>query len=173
MTDDTPTADDSLRAELYLRGDAGKALGAREMVNRANRLEANGAFSDSVVAGRWHKCVTPTEDWSSEAMETYEEFRTWAETNDFSLEPAFEERTRSFIGMDDVADVVVFPTVALALYDGDDLEAVFPCTDEERTYTVESALEAFERGDEAWLTQFDSVTVGHDGPRLEPSATAD
>jgi len=173
-TDHETVSDTPIRAELYLRGDAHGGLGIAEMVTRADRLAANGVFSESIVAGEWHRCGTRAEDWRSEAMETYEEFRTWAEENGFSLEPAFRERTRSFIGMDDVEEVVVFPVVALALYDDRDLAAVFPCSDEERTYTVEDALAAFERGDEAWLTQFDPVTVDHAGPRLGPGeATAD
>ena len=171
MTDhSTMTTDEPIRAELYLRGDAHDALGVQEMVTRTDRLEANGVFSESLVAGEWHRCHTRTEDWRSEAMEAYEEFREWAEANGFSLEPGFQQRTRSFIGMDDVEEVVVFPVVALALYEADELTAVFPCTDGERTHTVESALAAFERGDEDWLTQFDPITVDHTEPRLEPEA---
>ena len=168
MTDRPTTTDDPLRAELYLRGDTYGGFGVQQLVAQAKRLEANGTFSESIVAGEWHRCHTQAEDWRSEAMETYEEFRAWAETNGFSLEPGFQQRTRSFIGMDDVEEVVVFPVVALAVYDADELKAVFPCTDGERTHTVESALAAFERGDEEWLTQFDPVSVDHREPRLEP-----
>lgn len=173
-TADASTTDTPLRAELYLREDAHGGLGVHEMVDRADRLAANGVFSESIVAGRWHRCHTRAEDWRSEAMETYREFREWVETNGFSLEPGFQQRTRSFIGMDDVERVVVFPVVALAIYEADELTAVFPCTDGERTHTVESALAAFERGDEDWLTQFDPITVDHAEPRLgSDDATAD
>lgn len=166
--------DTALRAELYLRGDAYGGFGVREVVSRVRRLEADGVFGESIVAGEWHRCHTRAEDWRSEAMEAYEEFRAWAETNDFSLEPGFLERTRSFVVTDDVEEVVVFPVVALALYEADELTAVFPCTDGERTHTVESALAAFERGDEDWLTQFDPITVDHTEPRLgSEDATAD
>jgi hypothetical protein len=168
----TTTTDTPIRAELYLRGDAHGGLGVEEVVKRTNRLEANGVFGESIVAGEWHRCHTRAEDWRSEAMDTYEEFREWAEANGFSLEPGFQQRTRSFIGMDDVEEVVVFPVVALALYEAEELTAVFPCTDGERTHTVESALAAFERGDEDWLTQFDPVTVDHTEPRLGSETTA-
>ena len=173
-TDRTTETDTGLRAELYLREDTYRGLGAREAVSRANRLEANGVLSDSMVAGTWHRCHTRAEEWRSGAMDTYEEFREWAASNGVSLEPGFQPRTRSFVGMDDVEEVVVFPVVALALYDADHLTAVFPCTDAGRTYTVESALAAFERGDRDWLTQFDPMRVEHAEPRLETSgATAD
>jgi hypothetical protein len=175
LATDTPMATDTpLRAELYLRGDASSALGVREVVTRAERLEANGTFGESLVAGRWHRIVTRAEEWRSEATATYEEFRAWAERNGLSLEPGFQERTRSFIGMDGVEEVVVFPVVALALYDAGDLAAVFPCTDGDRTYTVESALAAFERGDEDWLTQFEGVGFDRAEPHLgSGDATAD
>lgn len=162
-----------MRAELYLRRDAHGGLGVKEMVDRTRRLEANGVFGESLVAGEWHRFGTRAEDWRPGAMETYEEFRAWAEANGLSLEPGFQQRSRSFIGMDDVETVVVFPVVALAVYEGQELQAVFPCTDGERTHTVESALAAFERGDEDWLTQFDGITVDHGEPRLEPGVTAD
>jgi hypothetical protein len=153
------TEDKTLTAELYLRNDASRLLGPDEMVHRAERLAANGPLGDSTVAGRWHRHQTPAENWSGEAMATYREFDGWATRNGFTLEPGFERRTRSFVGMDDTEEVVVFPYVALALYADESLVAVFPCSDEDRTYTVGSALEAFERGDEAWLRQFDPVGV--------------
>jgi hypothetical protein len=172
-TEGPTTTETPLRAELYLRGDAHGDFGVRETVKRTRRLEANGVFSESIVAGAWHRFQTQAEEWRSEAMDTYEEFRAWAEANGFSLEPGFQRRSRSFIGMDGVEEVVVFPVVALAVYEGEELEAVFPCTDGERTHTVESALAAFERGDEDWLTQFDGVSVERAEPRLEQNVTAD
>lgn len=167
------TGDTHLRAELYLRGDTYGTFDAQQQVlNRVKRLEANGVFSESMVAGEWQRIRTMAEDKRSEAIRTYEEFTDWAARNDHSLEPAFERRNRSYVGMDRVDDVVVFPVVSLAIYDGDDLEGVFPCSDEERTYTVGDALEAFERGDEDWLAQFDSLSVDRTDPLLEPGVDA-
>lgn len=158
-----------LRAELYLRGDTYGTFDAQQAVlNRVKRLEANGVFSDSMVAGEWQRIRTMAEDKRSGALATYEEFEDWAQRNDYSLEPAFERRNRTYVGLDRIEDVVVFPVVALAVYEESQLEAVFPCTDAQRTYTVGDALEAFESGDENWLAQFDSVTVGRTEPWLEP-----
>ena len=172
MAENPTEADTPLRVELYFRGDTSRGLGVQQVVDRADRLEANGALGESIVAGEWHRFRTRDEDRSSASMETYEQFEAWAETNGLSLEPGFQQRTRSFVGMDDVEDVVVFPAVALALYDDRDLRAVFPCSDEERTYTVESALAAFERGDEDWLTQFDPVSTDRDGSRSRDGTNA-
>ncbi|WP_254274083.1 HTH domain-containing protein [Haloarcula marina] len=165
------TGDTHLRAELYLRGDTYGTFDAQQSVlNRVKRLEANGVFTDSMIAGEWQRIRTMAEDKRSGALATYEEFRDWTERNGFSLEPAFERRNRSYVGLDRVDDVVVFPVVSLAIYDDTQLQAVFPCTDaeESHTYTVGDALEAFERGDEEWLAQFDTVTVGRTEPWLEP-----
>jgi len=164
MTDDT-----HLRAELYLRGDTYGTFDAQQQVlNRVKRLEANGVFSDSMLAGEWQRIRTLAEDKRSAALDTYSEFADWAEQNGHSLSPAFEQRTRSYVGLDQVDEVVVFPVVSLAVYDEDDLQAVFPCSDAERTYTVGDALEAFERGDEDWLAQFDTLSVDRTEPLLEP-----
>lgn len=162
--------DISLRAELYLRGDTSRSLGVQQVVDRVDRLEANGVLGESMLAGEWHRVRTRDEDRSSEALDAYGEFAEWAETNDLSLDPGFQRRTRSFVGIDDVEEVIVFPAVALALYEEGDLRAVFPCTDEERTYTVESALAAFERGDEDWFARFDSLEVDRAESRPGPSA---
>lgn len=164
-----PTARTPLRAELYLRGDAHGVFDVqRQVLNRVERLEANGTLGESIVAGDWQPVRARAEDARSDALSTYEEFRAWARHNGHSLEPAFQRRTRTHLATDRTDEVVVFPVVALALYDERDLQAVFPCTDEDRTYTVEDALDAFERGDEGWLTQFDGVTVDRTEPALEP-----
>jgi len=168
MTDET-----HLRAELYLRGDTYGTFDAQQQVlNRVNRLEANGVFSESMVAGEWQRIRTMAEDTRSGALATYEEFADWADRNGSSLEPAFEHRTRTYVGMDRVDEVVVFPVVSLALYDATALQAVFPCSDGEHVYTVGDALDAFERGDEAWLAQFDTVTVDRTEPWLDAGVAA-
>jgi hypothetical protein len=174
MTDPSTITDTRPRAELYLRADAHSGLGVRDVVDRAARLAADGIFSESRVAGEWSRWLRADDDWHAPAMPTYEAFASWAERNGFSLEPGFQRRTRSFVGTDGTEEVVVFPTVALALVDDGELGAVFPCTDGTRTYTVADALVAFERNDEEWLAQFDPVRVDPAAPRSGPSdVTAD
>jgi hypothetical protein len=165
------TTDTPLRAELYLRGDTYGTFDAQQQVlNRVKRLEANGLFSESIVAGEWHRIRTRAEDPRDDAIAVYEEFDDWATRNGFSLEPAFEKRKRAYMGLNRVDDVVVFPVIALAVYDGAAIRGVFPCTDADRAYAVGDALDAFERGDVDWLTQFDAVTVDRTEPLLQPDA---
>jgi len=167
------TDEPRLRAELYLRGDTYGTFDAQQQVlNRVKRLEANGVFSESMIAGEWQRIRTMEEDKRTGALATYEEFSDWASRNGFSLEPAFERRTRRYVGIDDVEEVVVFPVVALSLYEGESMQSVFPCQDAERVYTVGDALDAFERGDGNWLAQFETVTVDRTEPLLEPGVQA-
>jgi hypothetical protein len=163
------TTDSGLRAELYLRGDTYGTFDAQQQVlNRVKRLEANGIFSDSIVAGEWQRIRTRAEDARDAALAVHDEFQAWAERNGFSLAPAFERRMRSYMGLPRVDEVVVFPVIALAIYEDDRIQAVFPCTDEDRAYTVGDALDAFDRGDADWLTSFDAVTVDRTEPLLDP-----
>lgn len=167
MTDDT--RDQQRRAELYLRGDTyGTYEAQQDVLARIDDLEAADMIDESSVADEWQRIRTMDEDRRDGALETYAEFRTWAERNGYSLEPAFERRTGSYVGLDLVNEVVVFPVVSLAIYESERLRGVFPCSDEERNYRVQDCLDAFERGDTGGLAQFETITVDREEPLLEP-----
>lgn len=173
-TDRSTRAEAPLRAELHLRGDTHHGFGVREVASRLESLGASGVFDRVELAGEWPRCRTRAEDERSWPMTTYETFRRWADRNGVSLAPGFQERTRGFVGTDDTEEVVVFPVVALAIYDDQDLTAVFPCADEARTYTVERALTAFEQGDTDWLARVDPDAPDRIEPLLESGiVTAD
>jgi len=156
------------RAELYLRGDTYGTFDAQQdVLNSVRALEADDVLDEAAVAGEWSRIRTLNEDTRSEAVETYREFADWADRNGHSLGPAFERRTRSYLGLDQIDDVVVFTVVSLAVYEDERLRAVFPCSDDERAYTVRDCLDAFERDDAEWLDQFDAVTVDRAEPHLE------
>lgn len=181
-----PATATTRRAELYLRGDTYGTFDAQQSVlNRIQALESGGTqtsegnqdsseavLDESRVAGEWQRIRTLDEETRSEAIETYHEFAEWAERNDHSLSPAFERRTRSFVGLDRVDEVVVFPVVSLAIYEDEQLRAVFPCSDGDDNFSVPDCLDAFERGDESWLAQFDGVTVDRTAPRLDAGLEA-
>ena len=165
-------SDQQRRAELYLRGDTyGTYDAQQDVLGRVGRLEADDVIAASTVADEWQRIRTMNEDRRDGALTTYREFAEWARHNGYSLEPAFEQRTRSYVGLNRVDDVVVFPMVSLAIYEGEELQAVFPCSDEERNYRVQDCLDAIERGDADWLAQFDAVTVDRTEPLLEPGLT--
>jgi len=165
--------DSNCRAEVYLRTDTIGTYDAQQRVlDRIQRLDEQGVFDATGVASRWDGIETYANDVRPAAIETYEEFRDWAAANDFSLQPAFDQRPRYVTGTTEVRDAVIFPVVAMAVYVDDDLRAVLPSTDEFGHYTVHEALEGFERGDlDRWLARFRGVTVDRTEPRIE--ATAD
>jgi hypothetical protein len=166
MTDTTATR----RVELYLRGDTyGTYDRQQAVIEQVNDLEASGVVADAAVDTSWARIRTPEQDTRDEALETYDEFGQWAAENGYSLEPAFERRQRSYIGTDVVHDVVVFPMASLAVYEGTDLQAVFPCSGEdgEVHFTVGDCLSALAAGDDGWFEQFSSVTVDRAEPHLD------
>ncbi|WP_246391718.1 HTH domain-containing protein [Halosimplex pelagicum] len=161
------------RIELYLRGDTyGSYDRQQRVLGRVEDLEAEGVVTDTAVDASWQRIRTPEQDSRDEALATYEEFGEWASENGYRLEPAFERRQRSYIGSDAVHDVVVFPMASLAVYEGSDLQAVFPCADEsgEINFSVQDCLEAFESGETDWFEQFAPVTVDRASPRLTVNA---
>jgi hypothetical protein len=160
------------RAEVYLRTDTIGTYGAQQRVlDRIRRLDDQGVLDAAGVAARWDGIETYAGDVRPDAIATYEEFRDWADANDFSLQPAFDTRPRYVTGTTEVRDAVIFPVVAMAIYVDDDLLAVLPSADEFGHYTVHEALEGFERGDiDRWLARFRGVTVDRTEPRLEATA---
>lgn len=161
------------RAEIYLRTDTiGTYDAQKRVLDRIRSLADDGVFDEAGVESTWQGVETAEVEVRDEAVRTYEEFRDWAEANDFSLEPAFDRRPRYVTGTTEVEEAVVFPVVALAIYVGDQLRAVLPSSDEFHHYTVHEAIEGFERGDlDRWLERFSGVSVDRTEPRL--SATTD
>ena len=170
-TTDGPTA--ARRVELYLREDTyGTYDRQQAILERVRGLEERGVVDETAVDASWQRIRTPEQDPRDDAIATYEEFEAWISENGYSLEPAFERRQRSYLGTEAVSEVVVFPVVSLAVYEGDVLRSVFPCSDEAGTvhFTVGDCLEAFEAGEETWFERFTSVTVDRTEPRLDPAA---
>lgn len=163
---------DHRRAEVYLRTDViGHDEAQQRVLDRIRRLDDQGVFDVADVASTWQGVEVDPNDVRPEAIRTYDEFRDWADANAFSLEPAFQRRERYVEGTTERREAVVFPVVALAIYVGDELRAVLPSSDEFTHYTVQEAIEGFERGDlDRWLSRFRGVSVDRTGPRLDATA---
>lgn len=159
---------DSVRCELYLRIDTYGTYDAQQTVlERVRSLADRGVFDSADVEAEWEGVHIREDEVRDEALATYEEFEDWAAANDFSLEPAFDRRQRYVQGTVERREAVIFPVVALAVYEGDELRAVLTCSDEFGHYTVHEALEGFERGDlDRWLSRFTAVGVDRIEPHL-------
>lgn len=138
-SNDTP---ERIWAELWLRQDTyGTYEAQQEVLDRIRRLEEAGVLDDSTVAGWGKQVLTFESDVRSEALAALDSFENWAAGAGVSLEPAFDRRTESPLLSTETYEVAVFPVACLALYQGNDVCGVFPCTSRKGVYTVQDALD--------------------------------
>lgn len=78
----------------------------------------------------------------AEVVDVYREYRDWAEDHGLSITPPFEKRTvSSLIGGQE--EVLTVPIMCLAVYEDDDLSGVYPCSNDDRTWSVTDYLDAY------------------------------
>lgn len=97
----------------------------------------------------WPEEVALSPDRPERAMiRGYESYRDWADQAGVIIEPPFATRTRRSIVTGAEIDVLVLPSVCLALYDdAGGLVGVYPHSDDEGTYTVEEAISRLRDGE--------------------------
>lgn len=137
---DDPAAD-GVHMMLWTRR---PVCGARtEVIDRLSALRSSGLIGEFTVK-TWPDEVVLTEHTEQDpVVEIYETFRRWSGNHGVSISPPFERRTvTSLVGQS--REVLTVPVLCLAVYEGDDLCGVYPCTDGARTYTVTEYLDAYE-----------------------------
>jgi len=131
--------DDAVVVDLWARR---PVCGPRtQVINRLVSLRATGAL-DSFGIETWPDEI-PTDSDHSEYLDLIEEFEAWAADHGLSLRPPLETRTASMLVGGD-AEVLVTPMLLVAVYKGQNLAGVFPCTDGDTTWTVEQFLDAYD-----------------------------
>lgn len=132
---------ESLTVELYVRSlsPGGFLEQQRGVVERLERLEANGTISDYGVDVWGRGLAEPDTARTSAGRWIHDrigEFREWAEREGMCLDSFFPvEAARSEITGEEYT-YIRFPAMALAEYEGDDLRFVSPCSDGESVHTV-------------------------------------
>lgn len=117
---------------------------------------------DELSVRRWPREVNLSRPAGQRvAIERFETFRAWADSNGVELEPAFEVRERTTLVDDTPAEILVLPAVCLAVHVDGTLASVVPHRTETTTYTVDDALAALRSDEPAWTLS------GHD-PNLAP-----
>jgi hypothetical protein len=117
-----------------------------DVIDRLSSLHAEGALADFTVE-TWPDEVAISEHTEqARVVEVYKEYLTWAKEHDLSITPPFERRTASSL-VGGSEDVLTVPIMCLAVYD-DGLSGVYPCSDEERTWSVADYLDAYEAAGE-------------------------
>ncbi|SDJ85868.1 HTH domain-containing protein [Natronorubrum texcoconense] len=139
----------SIRAVLYLRKRASPETvqQLKRIVDRVRRLETDGIAE--VAVETWTSVTPALEELGDSGPSislTVNSFRAWASGEGYTLEPSFDRReTGSMLDGRSAVQIRV-PIVSLAVYESDTLRCVAPCSDGERTYSVEQCLAALEVG---------------------------
>jgi hypothetical protein len=120
------------------------------VLDRLRELETDGAVDD-VSVRVWGRYVDPPAD-DAESEEgpiqtRIAEFEAWADREGHSLEPAFRRCERTTMVTEERREVMRLPLQCLAVYAGDRLVGVFPCSTGSGTETVADCVRRLEAGD--------------------------
>lgn len=116
-----------------------------DVINRLSELRTAGRIETFEVQTWPDELVLSETEVTDPTVETFERFEAWATERGLSVRPAFDVRTvSSLIGND--REVLTLPMMSLAVSVDDELVGVFPCSDGERTWTVEDCLDAYAAG---------------------------
>lgn len=142
---------EDIRVEVWMR-DLSPPPGdpRKNVLSRLRAFEAEGVVGE-VSVRVWGKNLTVSREGADEGStvirERVSEFQTWAKRNGHSLEPAFRWRDQSSMVSEERNEVIRLPLQCLAVYAGDNLLGVFPCSMDGETNTVGDCLARLETGD--------------------------
>jgi len=137
MTEKQKDTKGTVRAEMYHRPPVSGYGLARRLEGTLKRLD-EGEAVDSLDVSVWSPEVPVISD--SEAVDAYRRFSEWADRQDVTIEPPFEVRQRRSRVLGETGEVLVTPSICLAVYLDEKLLAVFPHTADGGTVTVEDGL---------------------------------
>lgn len=143
-------AESNLRVRLFTQGFApnGAERVPASIYDQLKRLETEGAIDDCEVEV-WGRKLCRRIDGdrpaiADAALDTIGEFREWADRTGASLDRCFDEaKVHSELTGENRTEVRL-PTVCMAVYDDDELVAVFPHATTDGEYTVDDGLETLE-----------------------------
>jgi hypothetical protein len=140
-TDDPPGVATPLTVELWTRR---PVCGPRtETIDRLTGFRAEGALAD-VSVETWPEAVSLSDrDGDSDLLARINRFEELAAERGLTLRPPFERRSVSLL-VGERRSVLRTPMLFAAVSDDDGLVAVYPCTREERTWTVGELLDALD-----------------------------
>ena len=131
------------RAAVYVRSPAPAATEQRQetVLARLRSLRDCGAVDEFSVTYWFRQALDRDGD---PTMPAVAELEAWAEDHSVSLAPAFDrhERHNWYTGIDDA--VVTLPVVCLAVYEDDELTAVYPHVCEDGPRSVADGIEQLE-----------------------------
>jgi hypothetical protein len=138
---------DEPRIELRLRDSIQPSVQGRvaEMRERAEQLERDAvvAAADVVVWGSRIELDSASDD-VGEFRETFVRFREWAARTGNDLHPGFRTHESTTMFSEESYPVVTVPIACLAVFDGDEVAAVYPHTDGDAVNTVADGFDRLE-----------------------------
>ena len=112
-----------------------------EVINRLGSLRASEAIDEFEVETWPDELVV--EETDTRVASVVDSFRDWAAGAGVTLEPAFDQRTVSpLVGRSRA--VLTLPMMAIAVYENDELTAVYPHVEDGETRTVVDYLDGLE-----------------------------
>lgn len=154
-SEETEDHDEPPRVELRVREPTPADVYDRQaaVYERLRQLREAGKVSD-VSVEVWGRRVrvgddadaAEIDDGAQSIRDTYRAFEEWAARSGHALTPAFDTRECGTIASNGKCEVIVFPVMCLAIYDGEAVQAVFPCSTGDDVRTVEDGLAAIESG---------------------------
>lgn len=133
------------RAVLYTRRELPPpAAEQSEMLYQRLRDLAETDVVDDIRRKSWEKRA-PVDDCDRTLRDTYLSFSAWAQETGRSISPFFRTRECYSPEHGERTDWLVMPALCLAVYDGDELTAVYPHTEGDETKTVEDGVDELER----------------------------
>lgn len=118
---------------------------AGSMERRLDGLETRGIL-EFVDRKSWEKRV-PVADCAADLRDTYLALEAWATETGVRLSPFFQTRECYTRDGRDTTDWLVVPAVCLALYEDDEVTAVYPHARGDETRTVEDGIDAIAAAD--------------------------
>jgi hypothetical protein len=139
------------RAEIVVRSLAPHGVNERQraIIEQVESFGERGVL-DRVNIEVWGQAIRADSDERTAAHARYEALERWAEGTGYTLAPGFARRRRASLAEEGLEEVISFPLICLVLYavnegsNNDAVRAVFPCSDEDQTYTIVDGIEALE-----------------------------
>lgn len=141
---------DTINVTVWARSyDVNPGFGKQtELLSRVNTLQNEGVI-DTFSVRVWGKYVATTVDALPETAgptirNRVAEFWSWADQNDYDLEPAFRRREMTTLTSDASADIIDLPMLCLEVRNGERLVVVSPCQIDGETYSVLDCVDQLE-----------------------------
>lgn len=139
---------DAVQAVLRLRalGPSGLNPPQTKVIDRLRTLneDEDGPLTDLEI-DMWGASMGPTQTADRDPIgmrDTVAEFIHWADAQGYTLRPAFEWRSAD--STDAGEQQIITPLITLALYSGEQLQAVYPYVDGDDVHTIHEGVEALE-----------------------------